>query len=49
MPTKTGVHALDIDHYLHEFFRADSDRLNFSMTMDYKTMSQKGNLAVFER
>ena len=34
-PTKTGVHALDIDPYLHDFFKADSDRLSFLMTMDY--------------
>ena len=34
-PTKIGVHALDINPYLDEFFEADSDRLNFLMTMDY--------------
>ena len=36
MPTKTGVHACDIDPYLHEFFLADSNRLNFSTFMDHK-------------
>ena len=34
-PTKIGVHAFDINPYLHKFFWADSDRLNFLMTMDY--------------
>ena len=34
-PTKIGVHALDINPYLHKIFWADSDRLNFLMTMDY--------------
>ena len=35
-PTKAGVNARDIDSYLHEFFLADSDRLNFSTFMDHK-------------
>ena len=35
-PTKTGVHALDIDPYLHELF--EPILINFG----------KGNLAVFE-
>ena len=35
IPTKIGVHASDIKLYLHYFFVADSDRLNFLMTMDY--------------
>ena len=30
------------------FFWADSDRLNFLMTMDYSPWVRKGNLAVFE-
>ena len=34
-PTKIGVHACDINPYLHIFFWADSDRLKFLMTMDY--------------
>ena len=35
MPTKIGVHVCDINPYLHGFFGANSDRLNFLMTMDY--------------
>ena len=35
-PIKIGVHELDINPYLHEFFCVDSDRLNFSTFMDYK-------------
>ena len=35
-----GHRCMVIDH---------SDRLNFSMTMDYSPYSPKGNLAVFER
>ena len=34
-PTKTGVHALDIDPYLHDFFEPIPIDLNFSITMDY--------------
>ena len=34
-PTKIGVHVCYINAYLHEFFWANSDRLNFLMTMDY--------------
>ena len=34
-PTKFGVQAFDVNSYLHEFFWASSDRLNFLMTMDY--------------
>ena len=33
--TKTGVHALDINPYLHEFFEPIPNQLNFLMTMDY--------------
>ena len=33
--TKIGVHELDINHYLHEFFELIFDRLNFLMIMDY--------------
>ena len=40
-PTKIGVHACDINPYLHEFFSADSDRLNFLMTMDYSPWSER--------
>ena len=35
-PTKIVVHACYINAYLHEFFHADFDRLNFFMTMDYR-------------
>ena len=40
-PTKIGVHAFDINPYLHEFFEVDSDRLNFLMTMDYSPWSER--------
>ena len=33
-PTKIGVHACDINSYLHEFFEANSNWLNFLMTME---------------
>ena len=35
MPTKIGVHVLDINHYLHEFFQPIPINKNFLMTMDY--------------
>ena len=40
-PTKISVHACYINAYLHEFFWADSDRLNFLMTMDYSPWSER--------
>ena len=40
-PTKIGVHACYINAYLHEFFWADSDQLNFLMTMDYSPWSRE--------
>ena len=40
-PTKTGVHALDIDPYLHDFFWANSDQFNFLMTMDYSSCPER--------
>ena len=47
-PTKFDVHAFDINPYLHNFFWASSDRLNFLMTMDYYSpWVERGNLAVF--
>ena len=33
-PTKIGVHALDINPYLHEFFEPNSKQLNFFTIMD---------------
>ena len=36
MPTKIGVHARDVNPYLHEFFWADSDLLNFFHFMNHK-------------
>ena len=38
-PTKIGVHACDISPYLR-IFRADSNQLNFLMTMDYSPWSE---------
>ena len=35
MPTKIGVHAFDINSYLHEFFEPFSNKIIFLMTMDY--------------
>ena len=43
MPTKVVVHAFDINSYLHEFFWADSNCLNFLMTMDYSPWSEREN------
>ena len=40
-PTTIGVHACYINVYFHEFFSADSDRLNFLMTMDYSPWSER--------
>ena len=39
--TKIGVHALDINPYMHEFFELNSKRLNFLMTMDYSPWSER--------
>ena len=41
MPSEIGVHAFDIKLYLHDFFCADSDQLNFLMTMDYIPLSER--------
>ena len=41
MPTKIGVHACYINPYLHEIFRANSNQLNFVMTMDYSPWSER--------
>ena len=41
MPTKIGVHALDINTYLYNFFWADSNRFNFLMTLDYSPWSER--------
>ena len=46
-PTKIGVHAFDINLYLHEFFWADSNRFNILMTMDYIVHGQKGKFGRF--
>ena len=43
-PTKIGVHAFDINPYMHEFFELIPNRLNFLMTMDY---GQKGKFGRF--
>ena len=40
-PTKIGVHALDINSDLHEFFEPILDQLNFLMTMDYSPCSER--------
>ena len=40
-PPKLVCHALDINPYLHEFFWANSNRLNFLMTMDYSPWSER--------
>ena len=40
-PVKIGVHAQYIDLYLHDFFKANSKRLNFLMTMDYSPWSER--------
>ena len=42
-PTKIGVHACYIDTYLHDFFWADSDRLNFLITMGYSPWVEREN------
>ena len=40
-PTKTGVHALDIDPYLHEFFQPIPINSIFLMTMDYSPCPER--------
>ena len=42
-PTKIGVHACDINPCLHDFFWADSNQLNFLMTMDYSPWVEREN------
>ena len=34
-PTKIGAHALDVNPYMHEFFKLIPINKNFLMTMDY--------------
>ena len=46
MSIKIGVHAFDINPYLHKIFEAILIDSIFLMTMD--SMVRKGNLAVFE-
>ena len=46
-PLKIGVHALDINPYLNEFFEPIPIRLNFSMTMDYIVHALKGKFGRF--
>ena len=40
-PTKIGVHACDINPYLHEFFESILSNLIFLMTMDYSPWSDR--------
>ena len=40
-PTKTGVHALDIDPYLHDFFQPILINSIFLMTMDYSPCPER--------
>ena len=42
-PTKIGVYVCYINTYLHDFFLANFDRLNFSMTMDYSPWVEREN------
>ena len=44
MPTKIGIHVLDINHYLLNFL-SRFQLIKFLMTMDY---IRKGKLAIFE-
>ena len=48
-PTKIGVHAFDINHYLHEIFEPITIDLIFSLpwTMDYIVHGQKGKFGCF--